>query len=60
MEEPSWGWDFVIPPASQQATQALWKQILEQNREEVLRAIDGFEASSRLLRALCSIKKHPN
>lgn len=37
----------------------LWKQILEQNREEVLRAIDGFEAELHALKTALLDKDTP-
>lgn len=37
----------------------LWKQILEQNREEVLRAIDGFESELQALKGALLDKKTP-
>ena len=37
----------------------LWKQILEQNREEVLRAIDGFEGELKALKGTLLDKKTP-
>ena len=37
----------------------LWKQILEQNREEVLRAIDGFEGELQALKGALLDKKIP-
>jgi prephenate dehydrogenase len=37
----------------------LWKQILEQNREEVLRAIDGFENELQTLKGALLDKKTP-
>ena len=37
----------------------LWKQILEQNREEVLRAIDGFESELKALKGALLDKKTP-
>ncbi|MGZ0656780.1 prephenate dehydrogenase [Coraliomargarita sp. W4R72] len=37
----------------------LWKQILEQNREEVLRAIDGFENELHALKAALLDKNTP-
>jgi len=37
----------------------LWKQILEQNREEVLRAINGFESELQALKGALLDKKTP-
>jgi cyclohexadieny/prephenate dehydrogenase len=37
----------------------LWKQILEQNREEILRAIDGFEGELQALKGALLDKKTP-
>lgn len=37
----------------------LWKQILEQNREEVLRAVDGFESELQALKGALLDKKTP-
>jgi prephenate dehydrogenase len=37
----------------------LWKQILEQNREEVLKAIDGFEGELKAIKGILLDKKTP-
>ena len=37
----------------------LWKQILEQNREEVIRAVDGFESELQALKGALLNKKTP-